>query len=963
MSVPGLIQLPHHSGPPPSLDHTKAMQRQGRETLPHLNYPPTGTHPRHSDMRSSAPTDRRKVMSQRTLFDPANPHRPIVVNQREGDAHSHPQQASPGSGIVYPEMHPTLPVDNGTSTGKPSWYEPNSDSFRNNKCSPALLLDVVRCDVELSMLVNGEGIHDRFNRIRNSRKFLQDSLRNMLTTDLRFCQVENVEQHIWKISFHNLIEALRKVMVDNPEMKEHYKALLLSVIDEGTIYFESLLETLQTSYHFNLDDYLEAQPYPLSGLGFVGLAIVSCQKILIFLGDLARYREIASETSNYGKARSWYTKANLTNPKNGRPYNQLAILALYARRKLDAVYLYMRSLMASNPFHSAKESLVSLFDENRKKYELQDRKRREAKAAMGKETVLDPGHIDRQGVRREIWIHPHDGRKTRRTTSQSQETANQTNSDDEELGQLASIEINKRFVTSYLNVQGKLYTKIGMESFQECGVQMLREFRALLQHTPLPVNQTRLLQLLALNMFAVSNTQLIDSRMEGGYRSAWQECALIVSLEIFNILLERCNGLLKEQLDSKTNSLPSNRLLGEDLQIILPAIKVWCDWLICHSSVWNPPPTSHDYHVGPPGTPWVRLATLINLLSKLDTRQIELSTQPLEGYEAVRLPEDVTLCGFTPLMLNIQNPNYTPKTSDMDLAADCVRIDRMLYFGRDFLCGLDPPVLKLKFIAPSLSEYVSVVEQAAGTSARNIPNRDPSNRQSHSSDDCDWKQPREVEESFSEGEAEVADGNAGHGEMNQLRQRKEELTQKHFDQERRKQAILEERVQVELEVRPKFLVADTNCFIDHLATLTRLTSPIDKFYTLMVPLVVLNELDGLCRSRLSVEAKSALSFLREKNSQIRFVTSKGATLPTMAFTMEENDDQAMNNDDRILQCCLNLIRDKASEEEKQVDGIRYLRRDVVLLTDDRNLRVKCLSRDVPVRDLPAFLTWTSSAAR
>ena len=47
-----------------------------------------------------------------------------------------------------------------------------------------------------------------------------------------------------------------------------------------------------------------------------------------------------------------------------------------------------------------------------------------------------------------------------------------------------------------------------METFQECGLQMLREFRALLQQTPLPVNQTRLLQLLALNMFAVSNTQL-----------------------------------------------------------------------------------------------------------------------------------------------------------------------------------------------------------------------------------------------------------------------------------------------------------------------------------------------------------------------------------------------------------------------------------------------------------------------
>ena len=54
-----------------------------------------------------------------------------------------------------------------------------------------------------------------------------------------------------------------------------------------------------------------------------------------------------------------------------------------------------------------------------------------------------------------------------------------------------------------------------------------------------------------------------------------------------------------------------------------------------------------------------------------------------------------------------------------DLAADCVRIDRLLYFGRDFLCGLDPPVLKLQFMAPSLSEYVSVVEQqSTGPSAQ-----------------------------------------------------------------------------------------------------------------------------------------------------------------------------------------------------------------------------------------------------
>ena len=79
-------------------------------------------------------------------------------------------------------------------------------------------------------------------------------------------------------------------------------------------------------------------------------------------------------------------------------------------------------------------------------YELQDRKRREAKAKKGGSlgtSSSDAGHIERRGVRREIWIHPQDGRKTRRTTSQSQEAANAINSDDEELNRLASIEVYK----------------------------------------------------------------------------------------------------------------------------------------------------------------------------------------------------------------------------------------------------------------------------------------------------------------------------------------------------------------------------------------------------------------------------------------------------------------------------------------------------------------------------------------
>lgn len=42
---------------------------------------------------------------------------------------------------------------------------------------------------------------------------------------------------------------------------------------------------------------------------------------------------------------------------------------------------------------------------------------------------------------------------------------------------------------------------------------------------------------------------------------------------------------------------------------------------------------------------------------------------------------------------------------------------------------------------------------------------------------------------------------------------------------------------------------------------------------------------------------------------------------------------------------------------KCTGGPVRLRREVVLLTDDRNLRVKALTRNVPVRDIPAFLSW------
>lgn len=87
-------------------------------------------------------------------------------------------------------------------------------------------------------------------------------------------------------------------------------------------------------------------------------------------------------------------------------------------------------------------------------------KRREEKNRLRlkeKEHRFDGGQL-----RRETWIHPEGGRKVHRTAPLDPLLSTQSDSTDEDkLNQLDTLEVNKRFITSFLHIQGKLITKIG----------------------------------------------------------------------------------------------------------------------------------------------------------------------------------------------------------------------------------------------------------------------------------------------------------------------------------------------------------------------------------------------------------------------------------------------------------------------------------------------------------------------
>ncbi|KAJ8267221.1 hypothetical protein GJAV_G00139960 [Gymnothorax javanicus] len=838
-------------------------------------------------------------------------------------------------------------------------------------------------ELQLSNLLSRDRLSpEGLDRMTHLRAELLSLYERVILTDIEFSDSQNLDQALWKNAFYQVIERFRQLLKDPVvENAPRIRNTLLTLLDEGAVFFDALLQKLQTVFQFKLEDYMDglairARP-PCKTVKY---ALISAQRCMICQGDIARYREQASDSANYGKARSWYLKAQQIAPKNGRPYNQLALLAVYTKRKLDAVYYYMRSLAASNPILTAKESLMSLFEETKRKADqLERRQQRELEGgSRGPRNGTGRGE---EAARVEIWIRPSGPTgATPRTGSESGRDSEQ----DGELGALSASDLNKRLVLSFLHAHGKLFTKVGMETFLEVAGRVLQEFRALLQHSPSPLGSTRMLQIVTINMFAVHNAQSRDG--PGDSRSVLQEQTTALGLAMFALLVRRCTELLKdtptapppleegeEPEDGEAEEMVWVSAFPPDLRELLPSVKVWSDWMLGHPEQWNPPPCSLPSTAGCSPDVWQCLADLCNALACVYHGEAPLyKAEEDEDLRLLLLEEDRLLAGFVPLLAAPQEPCYIDSTANTAIAADCKRVTVLKYF-LEALCGQEEPLLAFKG-----GKYVSVAilpPPGLGTEAGSHRGKQADNQD----DDVIV----EEESSQSDGEAELEGGASGsEDDIRQLRARRHALTHKLAQQQKRRdqiQAALQNCRQLKLEIRPLFLVPDTNGFIDHLPGLKKLLSC--GLFILVVPLIVITELDGLAKGQdnrggsgvaggsnaaharvVQERAKAAVSFLEqafeEREPCLRALTSRGNQLESIAFRSEDTSGQQGNNDDLILSCCLHYCNDMAKEFfPTQRDEPVRLHREVVLLTDDRNLRVKALTRNVPVRAIPDFLSW------
>lgn len=234
------------------------------------------------------------TVKQKHLYNPNNPSKPVAVVPSARDL---PVTRETQRGGSWGSSGEGVAGSSFLQGGQVSEYHMEGSS---TKVDPSLLYSISKGEMDISYYVSSNQLPVEFRRIMDIRVHLQGCYRQLLLSDIRLCQEKNIEGSLWKTLYYIIIEKLREYISRDPTLKERSLATLLMLVEEGLRYLQELLEALQREYGFTLEDYLEEEG---EVRGRVRIALLSAQKLLLSLGDLARYREHYNTSPNYNIAK------------------------------------------------------------------------------------------------------------------------------------------------------------------------------------------------------------------------------------------------------------------------------------------------------------------------------------------------------------------------------------------------------------------------------------------------------------------------------------------------------------------------------------------------------------------------------------------------------------------------------------------------------------------------------------
>jgi hypothetical protein len=273
------------------------------------------------------------------------------------------------------------------------------------KQATALVRKITELTKQLSNAITQKSAFDRHVHIL--RQNIKDGAMKVLCLDLNYALSQDIEQSLWKSVFYRVIEDSRRKLkvlsdtlakVDDPqklsitkEELQQLTSLYCSFLDEATGFYHSLIDMMTSRFRLdqvhgrflNMYRMLGADseshpplfsssssqsPSSSPSSGVKDKAVGVCHRSLIFLGDLARYKQLASEEDqkDWMVPASYYNEAVDLIPTNGNPFNQLAVIATYRDEDMDAVYYYFRSIAVRMPFMTAEENLNLIFQKTKR---------------------------------------------------------------------------------------------------------------------------------------------------------------------------------------------------------------------------------------------------------------------------------------------------------------------------------------------------------------------------------------------------------------------------------------------------------------------------------------------------------------------------------------------------------------------------------------------------------------------
>jgi len=145
-------------------------------------------------------------------------------------------------------------------------------------------------------------------------------------------------------------------------------AAYLKFLDESVSFFDYLVDKInkkKTSTELYAHDPLshhsssqsQSQNSYLATQGPISPVITALHRLYICSGDLLRYKCQAENKDNFTKAKKYYDSAISELPRNGNPYNQIAVISQLEKQWFLAVYNYAYALMVVEPFDTANPNL------------------------------------------------------------------------------------------------------------------------------------------------------------------------------------------------------------------------------------------------------------------------------------------------------------------------------------------------------------------------------------------------------------------------------------------------------------------------------------------------------------------------------------------------------------------------------------------------------------------------------